>query len=571
MSYFLKKSNLKKGVYLQIYESYYDPVRKGGAHRSYMALGYVDALKEKGIEDPIAYYGEEVQRLNEAQKQERHARKAETITEQSPERLLGYFLLKSIHEGLGIKPLLDLLQAREGYRFNVYQIMSALVYARVVNPCSKLKTYDEVFPKMLEDTDFSLTQVYSALEYLGREYERIIAIYSHQVNEKYRYNTEHTYFDCTNFYFEIDREDDFRRKGPSKENRREPIVGLGLLLDANQIPLGMKVYPGNASEKPVMREIIDNLKKHSNITGRTIQVADKGLNCAENIVHALQAKDGYLFSKSVKTLPEVEKAWVLNPEGYREVKDSAGKMLYKIKSCVDEFPYKVRDAEGREVTVRLPEKRVVTFNPSLAEKQKYEIDREVEKARKLQLSQAKRSEYGDCSRFVTFIPTDSKGKRKDDGKVKVIMNEEAIRKAKNLAGYNLLVTSELNLSDGQIYCAYHNLWRIEESFRVMKSFLDARPVFLQKRESIIGHFLICYLSVLFLRLLQFKTLDNKFSSENIFAFMTDFRVAKISSRSFLNLTTKSNLTDALSCTFYLPVNKSILSLPDINKLLNHRF
>lgn len=571
MSFFLKKSNLKKGVYLQIYESYYDPVRKGGAHRSYMALGYVNALKEKGIEDPIAYYGEEVQRLNEAQKQERHARKAETITEQSPERLLGYFLLKSIHEGLGIKPLLDLLQAREGYRFNVYQIMSALVYARVVNPCSKLKTYDEVFPKMLEETDFSLTQVYSALEYLGREYERIIAIYSHQVNEKYRYNTEHTYFDCTNFYFEIDREDDFRRKGPSKENRREPIVGLGLLLDANQIPLGMKVYPGNASEKPVMREIIDDLKKHSNITGRTIQVADKGLNCAENIVHALQAKDGYLFSKSVKTLPEVEKAWVLNPEGYREVKDSAGKVLYKIKSCVDEFPYKVRDAEGREVTVRLPEKRVVTFNPSLAEKQKYEIDREVEKARKLQLSQAKRSEYGDCSRFVSFIPTDSKGKRKDDGKVKVIMNEEAIRKAKNLAGYNLLVTSELNMSDGQIYCAYHNLWRIEESFRVMKSFLDARPVFLQKRESIIGHFLICYLSVLFLRLLQFKILDNKFSSENIFAFMTDFRVAKISSRSFLNLTTKSNLTDALSCTFYLPVNKSILSLPDINKLLNHRF
>ena len=571
MSYFLKKSNLKKGVYLQIYESYYDPVRKGGAHRSYMALGYVDALKEKGIEDPIAYYGEEVQRLNEAQKQERHARKAETITEQSPERLLGYFLLKSIHEGLGIKPLLDLLQAREGYRFNVYQIMSALVYARVVNPCSKLKTYDEVFPKMLEETDFSLTQVYSALEYLGREYERIIAIYSHQVNEKYRYNTEHTYFDCTNFYFEIDREDDFRRKGPSKENRREPIVGLGLLLDANQIPLGMKVYPGNASEKPVMREIIDDLKKHSNITGRTIQVADKGLNCAENIVHALQAKDGYLFSKSVKTLPEVEKAWVLNPEGYREVKDSAGKVLYKIKSCVDEFPYKVRDAEGREITVRLPEKRVVTFNPSLAEKQKYEIDREVEKARKLQLSQAKRSEYGDCSRFVSFVPTDSKGKRKDDGKVKVIMNEEAIRKAKNLAGYNLLVTSELNMSDGQIYCAYHNLWRIEESFRVMKSFLDARPVFLQKRESIIGHFLICYLSVLFLRLLQFKTLDNKFSSENIFAFMTDFRVAKISSRSFLNLTTKSNLTDALSCTFSLPVNKSILSLPDINKLLNHRF
>ena len=142
----------------------------------------------------------------------------------------------------------------------IYDMMSSLIYSRIVHPCSKSKTYDEVLPKLFETSDFSLNQIYAGLDYLGMEYEKVIEIYNHQINLKYKFDTSHTYFDCTNFYFEIDREDDFRRKEPSKENRHEPIVGLGLLLDANQIPIGMKLYPGNESEKPIMRDVIDGLK-----------------------------------------------------------------------------------------------------------------------------------------------------------------------------------------------------------------------------------------------------------------------------------------------------------------------
>ena len=131
-------------------------------------------------------------------------------------------------------------------------------------------------------------------------------------------NTSKTYFDCTNFYFEIDKEDEFRKKGPSKENRRDPIIGLGLLLDANQIPIGMKLYPGNESEKPIIREVIKDLKNRNQITGKTIQVADKGLNCSNNIINAIKNKDGYIFSKSVKQLPEVEQTWVLLDNDYKE-------------------------------------------------------------------------------------------------------------------------------------------------------------------------------------------------------------------------------------------------------------
>ena len=383
MAYFLKKTNNKKGTYLQIYESYYDPERKGGAHRSYKPIGYVHELQAGGIDDPVAFYSEEVRKLNQEYKQRKQTEKMRQISDESPEKLLGYFPLKNLNDSLGCKKYIDLMQTAAGFRFNVFDMASALVYARAVHPCSKSRTYDEVIPKLFEKHGFSLDQLYSGLAYIGSEYEKVIEIYNHQVSQKYRFDTSHTYFDCTNFYFEIDKEDDFRLKGPSKENRKEPIVGLGLLLDANQIPVGMKMYPGNESEKPVLRNIIDDLKQRNHISGRTIQVADKGLNCFHNILHALKAGDGYIFSKSVKTLPETEKTWVLLKEGYLDIKNKEGEILYRIKECVDDFPYVYTDADGHKRTLKLTEKRIVTFNPKLAEKQKYEISRQVEKANTL--------------------------------------------------------------------------------------------------------------------------------------------------------------------------------------------
>lgn len=571
MAYFLKKTNNKKGTYLQIYESYYDPERKGGAHRSYKPIGYVHELVNSGIDDPISHFQVEVDELNRIHNEKKEEEKTRTISDESPEKFLGYFPLKNINDSLRTKQYIDIMQTATDYRFDVYDMMSSLVYSRAVHPCSKSKTYDEVLPKLFEATDFSLEQIYTGLGYLGMEYEKVIEIYNHQINLKYKFDTSHTYFDCTNFYFEIDREDDFRRKGPSKENRHEPLVGLGLLLDANQIPIGMKLYPGNESEKPVMRDVIDGLKSRNNITGRTIQVADKGLNCGNNIMHALKEKDGYIFSKSVKTLSEKEKVWVLLPNDYREIKSSNGDVLYKIKECIDDFEYEIDDEKTeKKRKVTFTEKRVVTFNPALAKKQIYEINKLVEKARDLKTSQAKRSEYGECAKFVNFVSADKKGKE-TDGKVKVTMNDQAIENARKLAGYNLLVTSELKMSDQEIYKAYHNLWRIEESFRIMKSELDARPVYLQKEETITGHFLICYLAVLLTRLLQFKVLENKYCSEEIFAFIRDFRIAKISDRKYMNLARNSVFIKDLTKKTGLPLTSYFLSKGQIKKMLSHRF
>ena len=570
MAYFLKKTKNKKGTYLQIYESYYDPERKGGAHRSYKPIGYVHELQASGIEDPITVFGEEVQKLNQEYKRKKQSEKERQISEESPEKLLGYFPLKNLNDSLGCKKYIDLMQTATSFRFNIFDMMSALIYARAVHPCSKLKTYIEVIPKLFEKHDFSLNQIYSGLGYIGSEYEKIIEIFNHQVSQKYPFDTSHSYFDCTNFYFEIDKEDEFRLKGPSKENKKEPIVGMGLLLDANQIPIGMKLYPGNESEKPIIRNIIDDLKQSSHISGRTIQVADKGLNCFNNIMHALKSGDGYIFSKSVKNLPETEKTWVLLENDYVDVKNKKGEVLYRIKDCVDDFSYTYTDDTGHKKTLKLTEKRIVTFNPKLAEKQTYEINRQVEKAKKLRACEAKKSEYGDSSKYVTFVFTDKKG-TKTTGKSKVEINEKAIENAKKLAGYNMLITSEIRMTASEIYAAYHNLWRIEESFRIMKSQLDARPVFMQKQETITGHFLICYLAVSLTRLLQIHTLKDEYGTEEIFDFTRDFRIAKIADRKYINLTRSSSFIKELSCLTGLPLTSYFLGNEDINKMLSHRF
>ena len=570
MAYFLKKTNNKKGTYLQIYESYYDPERKGGAHRSYKPLGYVHELIGKGIDDPIFHYSEEVKRLNQERVENKQREKARQISDESPEKHLGYFPIKNLNDSLGTRKYINLMQTATDFRFSVADLIDALIYARVVHPCSKSKTFEEVIPKLFEAYKFSLDQLYSGLEYIGSEYEKIVEIYNHQIRQKYRIDTSHTYFDCTNFYFEIDREDDFRRKGPSKENRKEPIVGLGLLLDAHQIPIEMKMYPGNESEKPVLRNVIDELKQRGNITGKTIQVADKGLNCITNILHALKAGDGYIFSKSVKGLGETEKVWVLLDSDYKDVRDHDGNVLYRIKDCIDDFPYDYYDDQGKKHTVKLREKRVATFNPKLAEKQIFEINKQVEKARTLRASQAKRSEFGDSAKYVSFVSADKKGK-KTDGKVTIEMNEKAIENARKLAGYNLMVTSELSMSAAEIYAAYHNLWRIEESFRIMKSQLDARPVYLQKEDTITGHFLICYLSVVLTCLLQIHALKDRYGTEEIFDFIRDFRVAQVSDRKYINLTRNSTFIKTLAAETGLPLTSYFLGNEGINKVLNHRF
>ena len=188
----------------------------------------------------------------------------------------------------------------------------------------------------------------------------------------------------------------------------------------------------------------------------------------------------------------------------------------------------------------------------------------------MRASEAKKSEYGESSKYVIFKSTDSEGNL-TSGKIQTELNTAAIEKDKKLAGYNLLVTSEVKMKDQEIYEAYHNLWRIEESFRIMKSELDARPVFLQKADRIKGHFLICYLAILLMRILQFKILDNAYSSQDIMNFMKSFQVIKISEHTYFNNTRSSDFICALRDITSLPLTNCYLKKSDVTAILNYKF
>lgn len=564
MAYFLKVSKVKGHTYLAIYESFYNPDKKETAHRSYRSLGSVEKLIESGIEDPIAFYRAEVAKMNF----ERSSQDRPRISEKGSAISLGYFPLKAVMDSLNTAGHVRLMARLRSFEYDLNDVLCALIYARAVHPCSKRKTFHDVIPELFDSYDFSYDQLRSALAFMGENYHRFVELFTAKTMETYGLSTDNTYFDCTNFYFEIDREDDLRRKGPSKESRKDPIVGLGLLLDSNMIPVGMKIYPGNESEKPVMRKVINDLKNRCKVSGRTIHVADKGLNCSQNIVDSLLRKDGYLFSRSVKTLPETEKTWVLLDNDWQEKKDASGRLLYRYKSCIDDYPYTVIDKNNKKKTVMLKEKRLVTWNPVLAKKQKREITRLADKAASKGLSAVKRDEMGAASKYVLFSSTDDEG-NVTDNRVASGVNIEAVEKDLRFAGYNMLVTSELDMSCEKMYETYHNLWRIEESFRIMKSDLDARPVYCSREETIKGHFLICYLTLLLERIFQFHVLKNEYSSSDIINFMQNFKLVSFENK-YQNITASTSFIRSFAEQTGLPVDYLFLSKKDIKMVHNYR-
>lgn len=536
MSYFIKETHRKGDLYYQIYEGHYDKEKGYSVQTSYKVLGYLSDLKAKGIDNPKEYYKEEVNKLNLQEKEDKKAKRFKTIKDNSLKRYVGYFPVKEVLEKLEVKKDLDLFNGVTGFKFNLYEMLSALLFSRLVCPCSKKATFESVIPQLYTKYSYSYDQILEACEYFGIQYEKIVDIFTLRVKEKYGVDTSKTYFDCTNFYFEIDKEDDFRRKGPSKENRKDPIVGLGLLLDKDMIPINMTLYPGNESEKPYIRKAIDKMKTSLGVKGKTIQVADKGLNCAKNIYEAKGYEDGYIFSKSVKMLSAKEEAWVFKED---DKWTSSPSGTYSYKECEDTFEYSFKDDQGEDIKFSIREKRVVTYNPALKAKQKREIDKLVAEARAKTLSKAKRCEFGDAAKFVKFVSKDNK-----DVSAKPVINYEAIEEAYKYCGYNMLVTSETALDSLEIYKVYHNLWRIEETFRAMKTNLETRPVFLQKESTIKGHFLICYLAILLVRIIQVKELKDEFCTNDIINFIRKFIVVENPSvGEFLNIGEYSKLYD----------------------------
>ena len=587
MAYFLRQDKKKNGTYLQMYETYWDKERKQPRSRSVESFGYVRQLVSETVPDPVAFYKEYVRKRNEE--------KALSLAEETrprafgcrPEKNVGHFLVSSLMSELGAKETIDILASRKRFRFSIYDMIVQLVYARILYPCSKSKTVSSVFPRLYDGVGISEDQVYDGCAFIGETYKKYIELFNHCYERFCRRNLDNVFFDCTNYYFEIDVPKDDRQKGASKENRKEPIIGQALLLDADLVPIAMQMYPGNESEKPYIRKLVQEMKQRYKVGSRTVQVADKGLNCARNIHAAVvEAKDGYIFSKSIhgRGLSEAEKTWLLlenDKNVYADYTDGKGNVSFRLKSCIGTYPYSFTETDpetGEEVKTEfsVKERRIVSYNPALARKQRREIMRMVDKAANYTTyKKMAREDLGDSARYVKVTNTDRNGKKV---RPVVELDQKKIEEDLKYAGYNLLVTSELDRSPLQVYETYHNLWKIEESFRITKSYLDARPAYARKKESIYGHFLICYLSLFLLRVLEIKCFRNEISTYDLISFMRDFRIVDKGDGTYINISQNQALNEkikrltGLTCldALYL-TEKEIKNIFDYSLLLDSEY
>lgn len=554
MAYFLRKEKKKKGTYLQMYDSFWDKEKKESRTKSVMAFGYVEELISDEMPDPVAYYKEYVRQKNE----ERTASVAEETRPRAfsapVEYNLGHFLLHTLLEELGVKETINTLSAQMRFQFSVYDMIAQLIFARVISPCSKSKTVSSVFPHLYGSSSISEDQVYDGLAFVGESYKKYIELFNHCYEKHFQRDFSKVFFDCTNYYFEIDLPCEDKQKGPSKENKHEPIIGQALLLDADLVPVAMQMYPGNESEKPYIRKIIEEMKTRYKVSGKTVQVADKGLNCARNIYAAVkEADDGYIFSKSIhgKNLSAKEKMWVTaenDANVWENHTDKDGRILYRLKSCVDTFTYQFKETDpetGKDMikSFSVKEKRIVSYNPALAKKQTAEILRMADKASNFTTyKKMTQDELGDSAKYVRITSKDKNGRKI---KPLIELDQAKINEDLKYAGYNLMVTSELDMEPAQIYQTYHNLWKIEESFRITKSYLDARPVYVQKKETIYGHFLICYLSLFLLRVLEIKVFKNEINTYDLINFIRDFRGAKGKDGSYTNISRHQSVNEKI--------------------------
>ena len=569
MAYFLRKDKKKNGLYLQIYENAWVKELKQPRSKCISSIGYVSDLVSDEIPDPVSYYTEVVNQMNIQRAAELNDETRPRAFKKCVEKNVGYFLLSSLIDELDVKETIDILASPKKYQFSLYDMICQLIYSRVIAPCSKSRTVSSVFPLLYNGVEMSEDQVYDGCFFIGSFYQKYIELFNRQYSKYYERKYDNVYFDCTNYYFEIDLPYEDKQKGPSKENQNSPIIGQALLLDSDMIPVGMRMYPGNESEKTYLREAIDEMKQRYNVNGKTIQVADKGLNCARNIYAAVvESSDGYIFSKSVhgKNLSKKEKEWVLlenDVNVFENHTDKNGKLLYRLKSCVDTFEYSFEEKDpdtGMNIVRKfsVKEKRIVSYNPALAEKQKAEIMRMAAKACSyVSYRDITKEELGESSKYIKVVALDANGKKT---KPEISVNQEKITEDLKFAGYNMLVTSEIDMNPQEIYSVYHNLWKIEESFRITKSFLDARPVYVQKKETIYGHFLICYLSLFLLRVLELKCFKGEVSTFDLIEFIRDFRVVDKGDDTYINISsnqvanskikklTGSSLLDALILT-----------------------
>jgi transposase len=562
---YLQVGNNKGRKYLSIVQGYRDPVTKKVRHKTVKSLGYLDDLA-KEHEDPIAYFKAVAEEMNKKAALEKEPVQIsidpqETIiTDPANRKNIGYAALSKLYHQLGLNIFFYNHSRSFQAEFNTNNIMKLLIFSRILAPCSKKKTYEQK-ERYFENSDFSLDDVYRCLTQIVSLKESLQLHLHRQMKAKFKRSTELVYYDVTNYYFEIDQPDELRKKGVSKEHRPGPIVQMGLLMDTKGIPITYDLFAGNTNDCQTLLPVLSKTKKDYAV-GRTIIVADKGVNTADNIAYSLAKGDGYVYSQTVRGANKELKSYVLNGSGYTQISED-----YKIKSRLYPREIAVSNPKGGRSKVLVDEKQVVFYSADYDRKAKAEREPALLKAHDLIKNPAKYNRalsYG-AAKYLKNLAFDPKTGEIMTTKQKPVFDEKKLREEELFDGYYAIVTSEWQKTDQEIIEIYRGLWRIEEAFKVMKSDLETRPVYLSRQDHIEAHFLICFVALVIARLLALR-LGNQYSVSQIVESLNKASGSRLEENWFV-FNHSDEVTRAISELLDVDLSRKYLKLGEIKKIL----
>ena len=575
----LKVTKSKNSASLYVIKSIYNSKTQSNSSKIVEKLGTEAELREKlNGADPYEWAKEYIRKLNE--KEKKQTRKILVPFQQSKiipkeeQRSFngGYLFLQKIYHELGLHKICKEISRKYKFDFDLDSILSRLIYGRVIFPSSKLATY-ELSKKFIEQPNFDLHQIYRALEFLAKETDFIqSSLYENSLKVSKR-NTGILYYDCTNYFFEIEQEDGNKQYGPSKDHKPNPIIQMGLFMDGDGIPLAFSINKGNMNEqltlKPLEKKIISDFE-----LSKFIVCTDAGLASEDN--RKFNDKDGRAFitTQSIKKLKEHIKKWALAPNGWKLPGSDKTYDISKLDEMVDKAApedkskirakvfYKERWIKEKDFEQRL----IITYSIKYRDYQRKIRNSQIERAQKAienNPTKIKKCNANDYKRFITKTSCTADGEVAENEIYSI--DSALIQKEEAFDGFYGVCT---NLEDdvSEIIKVNHRRWEIEECFRIMKSEFKARPVYLSNDDRIEAHFITCFISLIIYRLLE-KRLHEEFTCHEIISGLRNIEFYNTQCEGYIPTYTRTDFTDALHDAFGFRTDYQIISTSMMKKIL----
>lgn len=540
-----------------------------------------------GVTDAKAWAKEQVRLMNEAEKEDSAKFNIELcagtdlVMDEQRRFNGGYLFLQDVYYELGLHKICRAISSRHTFEYDLNDILSRLIYTRILYPASKKSSLEES-KRFIEQPSFELHDIYRSLSVIAEESDYIQSRLFKNSTEIQKRNTQVIYYDCTNFYFEIDSAEDDKQYGKGKENRPLPIVGMGLFMDMDGIPISFSIYPGNRNEQTTMIPLEEKMLEKFDMS-KFIVCTDAGLSSATNrVFNSYDGDDGmrgYITTQSIKNLKAFLQEWCLADDGWTLDGDDSGK-TYRISELDDEADrdklfYKTRwiKEEGlvhTKVGDRkqvIEQKLIVSYSIKYRDYLRHVRNGQIERAVKLVESGEKtlnRKKQNDPKRFIKTDHATKDGEIADQALSYI--DQSVIDAEEKYDGFYAVCT-DLDDSISSIVKANKRRWEIEECFRIMKTDFEARPVYLKRQERILAHFITCFISLIVYRYLE-KKLDNKYTIDQILQTLQEMDFMKYEGKGYQPVYTRTELTDALHEAFGFCTSKQIVPIAKMRNIIS---